>query len=345
MSIQLWCPPWPDPMIRSNVSSDRSLWTYRESSRVADRPAGLRREVLARLLLSQLAPVAGPLGHIVPLRHPVQPRAEGLGEGPLDHHRVRLREFQRVLLVEPGEDAPDRVDVRVIVERAAERVGHQGEVREVLGRRADEADVAGMVRADIPADVLGGLVVGEGLPLVLRFEGPDDLAPRAGCDIVPDDDRVPSNRLGGPGHADRRDETGHRHQSRDEHPSHGIPPKAKCGPNRPIVPACPGRVTKSSPPSRCRRKGKPVTPVCTARQFGLAATRSEDETASDRIVSNRNHSGRSDRCARLSRPGRFRKRLRLCGRRVQSCPTSEGGMLPRRNVGRANRCDGSAAVV
>ncbi len=194
--------------------------------RVAGRPPGLRREALTRLLLSQLAPVAGPLGHIVPLRHPVQPRAEGLGERPPDHHRLGLRELQRVLLVEPGQDAPDRVDVRVVVERAAELVGDQGEVREVLGRRADEADVAGMVRPDVSADVLGGLVVGEGLPLVLRFEGPDDLAPRAGRDILPDDDRVPSGparrpRPPRPTRRDRPPPPTPRRTSESWHPSQG----------------------------------------------------------------------------------------------------------------------------
>jgi hypothetical protein len=108
--------------------------------------------------------------------------------------------------------------------------------------------------------------------------------------------RVPSVRLGGPGHPVRRDETGHRHQPATNLRVMPPLPEETSGLDRPIGPARPGRVTKSSP-RLCGRKGKPTTQVGTASQAGLADARPGDDTASDGILSNRNHSGRSDRSA------------------------------------------------
>ena len=121
-----------------------------------------------------------------------------------------------------------------------------------------------MVRPNVPADLLGGPVIGEGLPLVLRFEGPDDLAPRAGGDVRSDDDRVPAGRLGRPP-ATRRNRPpppAPRRTSESWHPSRG-----EKRPKRPIVPAHPGGVTEESPLERCCRKGKLATPACTGPRF------------------------------------------------------------------------------
>jgi hypothetical protein len=189
--------------------------------------AGLHCEVLTSLLLSQFAAVPSPLGHVVTLWHPVQPRAEGLGKRPPDHDRLGHGEFEGMVLVEPGQDAPDGIDIGVVVERTAELVRHHREVGEVLGRRADKADVSRMVRANVLADILGGLVVGKRLPAVLRFKEPDDLAPRAGRDVLLDHDRIPPGWLRRPG---RRDPPHHRHQARDTLPGHGTLPTGNATP-------------------------------------------------------------------------------------------------------------------
>ena len=77
------------------------------------------REILARRLGSEFAAIARHLGHVVAFRHPVEPASERLGEGAVDDDRLGLRDFQRVVRVPTGQDAPDRIDVRIVVERPA----------------------------------------------------------------------------------------------------------------------------------------------------------------------------------------------------------------------------------